>query len=257
MADRTIVPSRQNDRVQALGNPVETQYRSRNNSHMKAYFPGKPILLLVITMAVLGSAHAAMVTYTGGLLGVSANNATTAGVVGTSYGNIGKGQGNWAYESGAANAILALALGGSGTYEGQTANANNVYDYVGSYDGKQTTSGTTTTTIPAGWDFVIAKYDGKNAGYVLYYLGGTSQTIPAYPADYWTANPNKWMISGWTGFNSSSDSVNSGSVTSSVAVPEQSTIIAGNLLLLPLGASVFRILRKTRGAYLNLSLVQK
>jgi len=89
----------------------------------------------------------------------------------------------------------------------------------------------TTVTVASGWEYAIAKYDGKNAGYVLFYLGGSDATLPQYSYSIWGGNSCQYAISGYTTFNAT-------------AVPEPTTIIAGALLLLPFGASAMRILRR-------------
>lgn len=58
-----------------------------------------------------------------------------------------------------------------------------------------------TLTI-SGYDYVMAKYDGKNAGYVLFSTGGGQTiTIPEFPTSFWTTDPAQWGISHWTAFN--------------------------------------------------------
>jgi hypothetical protein len=55
----------------------------------------------------------------------------------------------------------------------------------------------------SGYDWAFAKYDGPNAGYVLFYLGGAvaSSIVPQYPANLWTNNPEKYGVSGVTFYN--------------------------------------------------------
>jgi hypothetical protein len=108
-----------------------------------------------------------------------------------------------------------------------------VYDYAGTVNvgGASLSGDANNTTVPAGWNFVIAKYAGQQAGYVVFYLGGNSETLPSDPADYWTTQSGKYGISGWTAFD---------------PVPEPTTWVAGALLLLPFGASTLRILRRNR-----------
>jgi hypothetical protein len=88
--------------------------------------------------------------------------------------------------------------------------------------------------VSSGWQYAIAKYDGQNAGYVLFYLGGQDAVLPATSYDIWVNDQNQgYGISGFTTFN---------------AVPEPSTLIAGALLLLPFGFSTFQFFRKKRVA---------
>jgi hypothetical protein len=194
-------------------------------------------LIAVAALCAGLSANAAMVIYTGTTpLLTDASHPITAGVVGTIGGTTGQGQGGWGtFQQTAAQDLLNLALGGSGTSGGEAIYANTVYDYSGTVDtaGSSFSGGAANTTVPAGWNFVIAKYDGKQAGYVVYYLGGQSETLPTTPLNYWTTTTGQYGISGWTAFN---------------AVPEPTTLVAGALLLLPFGASTIRILRKKRAA---------
>jgi len=56
----------------------------------------------------------------------------------------------------------------------------------------------------SGWDYVLGKYDGQNAGYVLFYIPTYGTTLPAKAA---FADWNKgeegdgYGLSGWTVFN--------------------------------------------------------
>jgi hypothetical protein len=62
-----------------------------------------------------------------------------------------------------------------------------------------------TLVVPAGWEFVMAKYNGQNAGYVVWYLGGASMELPLYPYELWTDNPEQYAMSHWTAFTSISE----------------------------------------------------
>jgi len=61
------------------------------------------------------------------------------------------------------------------------------------------------TTAVANYDWGFAKYNGQQAGYVLFYLGGAnaSTIIPNYPAPIWTTNTSKYALSHVTLFNKS------------------------------------------------------
>jgi hypothetical protein len=90
------------------------------------------------------------------------------------------------------------------------------------------------THVNSGWEYAMAKYDGPNAGYVLFYLGGQDADLPNLPYSLWgNVNDTGLSLSHYTVFN---------------AVPEPTTMIAGALLLLPFGASTLRFLRKNRTA---------
>lgn len=54
--------------------------------------------------------------------------------------------------------------------------------------------------VPAGYSFVIAKYDGQNAGYVAWALNGAAMVLPIFPAPTFTSNSAQYALSGWTAF---------------------------------------------------------
>jgi hypothetical protein len=88
----------------------------------------------------------------------------------------------------------------NGTVTYKTSNQN--FDGTLS-DGSRDDKGGTNV---AGFEWVLAKYDGKNAGYVLFHMptyGGTS--IPKYPYDFWTTQTDKWALSNFTGYGSVPD----------------------------------------------------
>jgi hypothetical protein len=62
------------------------------------------------------------------------------------------------------------------------------------------------TVVPAGYEYVLAKYDGPNGGDVLWYLGGAGITLPSTSEPLW-ANPagHGYGISHFTVFNSVPD----------------------------------------------------
>jgi len=55
--------------------------------------------------------------------------------------------------------------------------------------------------VGAGWEYVLAKYDGTNAGFILFYLGGADATIPQFPYPFWTDNRTQYGITSWVTFN--------------------------------------------------------
>src|SRR5262249_52359072 len=157
-----------------------------NNNNMRKINIGKIAkVAAVVAMFTAATANAAMVIYSGTTpLQGSASNPYTDGVVGTIGGTTGQGQGGWgSFQQGAGQALLNLAQSGTGTYLGEALYANTADDYSGTVDaaGASLSGGANNTTVPAGWEFAIAKYDGQNAGYVLFYLGGTSETLPTSP----------------------------------------------------------------------------
>ncbi len=134
--------------------------------------------------------------------------------------------------------VLGLTLNSPnvvGVFDGALANANPSTEIVAAQTLltmlKSTTSGTfnaTTNLYPyqtsdteyyalltldnvlqpgntsiAGYDWGFAKYNGKNAGYVLFYLGGAaaSTIVPNHPASLWTTKPDQYALSHLTVFN--------------------------------------------------------
>jgi hypothetical protein len=54
----------------------------------------------------------------------------------------------------------------------------------------------------SGFEYVIAKYDGPNAGSVVFYFGGAAFNLPLNSADIWVNGQNEgYGLSHWTGFN--------------------------------------------------------
>lgn len=91
--------------------------------------------------------------------------------------------------------------------------------------------------VPSGYEFVIAKYDGQNAGWVLFALDGQDAYLPAISQSFWGLESGQYAMSSFTVFNPIHDPP---------AVPEPSTIIAGALMLVPIFASTWRTFRKYR-----------
>ena len=55
--------------------------------------------------------------------------------------------------------------------------------------------------VAAGYDYVVAKYDGQNAGYVAWYLGGEAATLPQFSNAIWANNQGSgYGISGYTAY---------------------------------------------------------
>jgi hypothetical protein len=104
---------------------------------------------------------------------------------------------------------------------------STLFDYSGTISGDSFAKGEDlgNNIIPAGWDYVIAKYNGPNAGLVLFKLGGQDAIIPQYPYDFWTQNTTQYGLSQWVAFN---------------PIPEPTTMVAASLLMLPFAASMLR-----------------
>jgi hypothetical protein len=95
----------------------------------------------------------------------------------------------------------------AGTHSGAFDVGDNLYLYQTSnteYAGTLAGGLQNANTNLSGYDWGFAKYDGQNAGYVLFYLGGAlaSTIIPNNPADLWTTNPNQFALSHVTLFGS-------------------------------------------------------
>ena len=126
---------------------------------------------------------------------------STAGVVGTLDGKVGDS--NEATELAIAQQILDfVGLG----YEGpedcdQCYRTSTVLDYEADLSNPKQ-GPKDAFVVPDGYDYVLAKYDGQNAGYVLFNLPKFgSNTLPQYPANFWTEDPTKWEVSHYTTFD--------------------------------------------------------
>lgn len=124
------------------------------------------------------------------------------GVIDTTQG--GAGFGSEANEMIAAQVLLDLSIGGATIIDSNIYVANTTLDYSGVLtDFFKMDDGSLNIS---GFDFAMAKYDGPNAGYILFALGGGSFTLPQYPADFWTLS-EQYALSHWTGFNASNNNV--------------------------------------------------
>jgi hypothetical protein len=107
------------------------------------------------------------------------------------------------------NTLLSKAL------NTQTTTAGQLYSRNGNAAGSASVStigdsGTGSTTI-SGYEYVLAKYDGPNAGAILFYLNGATFTLPSDSSGMVTPAPggttwlntqgNGYNISGWRAFN--------------------------------------------------------
>jgi hypothetical protein len=107
-----------------------------------------------------------------------------------------------------ANYLLSMGALSTTTIDSpnDTNSATEIYttgtiDYSGTLSGAvQSAAGA--YIVPSGYDYVLAKYDGQNAGYVLFYLGGQSATLPLYSYNIWgSATDPSYLISHYTTFN--------------------------------------------------------
>jgi hypothetical protein len=162
-------------------------------------------------------------------------------LVGIADGVTANGNGSPAFKMAVGQALLDLAANATVTTTvGGAANTllktSTTTDYNGTIVTSSYISGTTSTYVAAGYEYVVAKYDGQNAGYIMFYLGGQDANLPQFPANFWTTG-NSLGISGWVAFNATPSDGGS-------PIPEPSTVVAGALLLLPLGVASLRRLRK-------------
>ncbi len=130
----------------------------------------------------------------------------TPGVVGTLDGKLGNS--NPSTELTIAQEILDLVgLGAFSPVIGtsQYYRASTDFDYSATLS-NPLQSLPNAFVVPSGFRYVLAKYDGENAGYVLFHLPTFgSNELPQYPANFWTTQPDKWAISHFTTFNTTFD----------------------------------------------------
>ena len=131
-----------------------------------------------------------------------------------------------------ANANVTTTVGGAVNTLLKTSST----DYNGTIVTSTYISGTSSTYVAGGYEYVVAKYDGQNAGYIMFYLGGQDANLPQFPSNFWTTS-DQYGISGWVAFSTTTFDPGS-------PIPEPSTVVAGALLLLPLGVAGLRRLRK-------------
>ena len=159
--------------------------------------------IILTTLLVNGNAYALMIS--------GPIDYTTSGLVGTA--DAGTGAVNVSEEAIWAQQILDLAANTKVTILGVNYRTHDTDDYTGVINASDYTKDDSENNhIAAGWEYLMAKYDGQNAGYVMYYLGGDEAWIPSFSDDIWVNGQNNgYQLSHWTAFNS-------------MAVPEPSII---------------------------------
>src|SRR5438045_1617198 len=97
----------------------------------------------------------------------------TPGIVGISFGVTSLGQGNLEYETGIAQHLLDMPANTTEPATGPMQYQTSSTEYSGTLTGGvETDLGGGTGHVAAGHAHAISKYDGQNAGYILFYLGG-------------------------------------------------------------------------------------
>jgi len=154
------------------------------------------IIAAVIALAFGSSAYASTITL------------STAGVVGIIDFNGGTDNNNPTTRQAYANHLLGMTAGTTDPSPVPVPDTNvTVYrtsttEYSGTVPLADTVLGT--NVIPSGWQYVLAKYDGPNGGYVLISLSSwVGTTIPATAGTpYWDGGVNQeYGLSGYTLYN--------------------------------------------------------
>jgi hypothetical protein len=101
-----------------------------------------------------------------------------------------------------ANTLLGLADGATDQLIGTETYTKNTDGGSGSVSSSGSLAGTGLATI-SGYEYVLVKYDGPNAGAILFYLGGASFNLPSTGAGIFNSGAcgANCGISGWTAYN--------------------------------------------------------
>ena len=127
------------------------------------------------------------------------------GIVGSVDGLSGDNPGDIAQMVALAQGILDLTLGQSvSTVDTRDWQANHVYDYSGTIQTPATSQHFESGhpfQAPSGYTYALAKYDGQNAGWVLFYLPTFGTTLPEYSYSIWGKDASQYQISSFWVFN--------------------------------------------------------
>jgi len=59
----------------------------------------------------------------------------------------------------------------------------------------------TGTSVGSGWEYVAVKYDGQNGGIAVYYLNGSSATLPDSTGLWTNGGGQPFQVGSWTAYN--------------------------------------------------------
>ena len=115
------------------------------------------------------------------------------------------------------NDLNQPCIGAADNFDDGCKKTNTTFDYSGTLtnllgDGAKINNPQGQQLTVTGFQYVLAKYDGINAGYVLFYLPDFGNTIPANPDDFWT-DTAQYSISHLTRFNGTTTTVPDGGAT--------------------------------------------
>lgn len=155
---------------------------------------------LLVVLAIMGAASLASTAHAIAL--------TDPGVVGTVTLNGNNPSADPTTEAGLLNQLLSMGANQTITIPVTTGliYTTGPVDYNGTVSGANAIKvDGGVLTVPAGYvGYLMAKYDGQNAGYVAYALDGSGMTLSQYPANLFTTNPTQYALSHYTIFPSPS-----------------------------------------------------
>ena len=112
-------------------------------------------------------------------------------------------------QTGFVNGILGLPLGGSGTVMAvSSSQTDSIYRSLNVFSGLPTSATSanniggsgnmTSISILAGYDFLVAKYDGQNGGTEVWFVGGLVGDTVTIPQNAFGDGNNQYGLSGTT-----------------------------------------------------------
>jgi hypothetical protein len=136
----------------------------------------------------------------------------TPGIIGTASGLSGDKPGSDA--AWLAQAILDLDQNDDLVFGGRRWQASTVADYNGTIDAlsadkteipKEGEDPGRAFTAPPGYLYALGKYDGQNAGWILFHLPTIGSTLPEFSYSIWGQDAEQYRLSNYTVFNSVPD----------------------------------------------------